>query len=375
MATVFRLHGRATVALADPDPARLAIARSEFDPYPPCEGSGDDALLVLERAAAAEIPSFEDVQNPAGDGIVTAAAGGHSYVLIGDAWCALPQTLEEPRLVYREGFPLGRLFRSLLRPALQVAMPARGSVAVHATAVEIDGRALLVGGWSESGKTETALAFLEDGARFLSDKWTIVTADGVAGVFPVSVGIRRWMLSYAPRLRGSLPIAARVQLAAAAVAAALARPVRGRRPGSRIAAVLVEGVEHAVGLADRAALSPSQLRSAYGEPSDAVWKAPVGALALLTTVPEGQGIAVADADPAWAAARLAHAAAFERRGLFDLYERARYACPEHASPRVESECADERLLTTVLSTVRVLDVRAPFPADPRHVAEAIRRAL
>lgn len=375
MATVFRLHGGASLAISDTNPSVLALALSHLDPYRPGSGSTDDAVLVLEPAPPQESPRFEDLQNAAGDDVVTAAGGGRFYVLLGGRWCTLPQRIDEPRFVYQEGFPLARLFRLAVRPALQVAMLARGAAALHATAVDIEGRALLVGGWSESGKTETALALLEDGARFLSDKWTIVTSDGVAGAFPISAGIRRWVLPYMPRLRRSLPVAARVQLMGAGVVAGISRPVRGRRPAGRVGGVVVDAIDQAVALADRAALSPSQLRSSYGQPTDGAWAAPVGALALLRTVPRGQRVTVGEGGAEWAARRLARAAAFERRGLFDLYERARYAFPERVNPRLESERADEHFLAGVLSAIRILDVRAPFPTDPRTVAEAIRRVL
>jgi hypothetical protein len=375
VATVFRVHGRATIAVADTNPAALAVLRSQLDPYPPCTGSGDDALVTLERATPGDLPPFEDIQNRAGDDVVTAAADGRCYLLFGDAWCTLPQVLEEPRFVYREGVPLARLFRLLVRPALQVAMLARDSVAVHATAVDLGGSALLVGGWSESGKTETALPFLENGARFLSDKWTIVSSDGVAGVFPVSVGVRRWVLTYAPRLRHSLPVSARIQLLGAGVASGLVRPFERRQPTGRVAGVVFEAARHAVDLAERASLRPSQLRSAYGQATNGGWTARIGALALLTTVPRGQGVTVTEGDADWAARKLARAAAFERRPFFDLYDRARYAFPELVNPRAESELADERFLAHVLSRIRILDVRAPFPTDPRTVAESIRRAL
>ncbi|MEO5577372.1 MAG: hypothetical protein ABIR67_11125 [Gaiellaceae bacterium] len=346
-----------------------------MDPYEPVPGSVDDALLILEPAAPGESPRFEDLQNPAGDDVVTAAAGDRYYLLLGGRWCSLPRSIDERRFVYQEGFPLARLFRLAVRPLLQVQMLAHGAAALHATAVDIGGRALLVGGWSESGKTETALAFLEDGARFLSDKWTIVTSDGVAGAFPISVGIRRWVLPYTPRLRRSLPIAARVQLTGAGVVAGLARPVRGRRPAGRLGGVVVGAIDQAVALAERAALSPSQLRSSYGRATDDGWTAPLGVVALLTTIPCGEPVVVGEGSAEWAARRLARAAAFERRGLFDLYERARYPFPDGSSRRTETERADERFLVDVLSATTILDVRAPFPTDPRTVAKAIRRAL
>jgi hypothetical protein len=375
VATVFRLHGSASLAISDTNPSVLALVRSHLDPYEPAPGTAGDALLVLEAASPDESPRVDDIQNPAGDDVVTAAGDDRYHIMLGGRWCTLPQALEQPRFVYQAGFPLARLFRLAVRPALQIAMVRQGAAALHATAVDIGGQALLVGGWSESGKTETALAFVEEGARFVSDKWTIVTSDGVAGAFPISVGIRRWVLPYTPRLRRSLPTAARVQLKGAGAVASLARPIRGRPPARRIRSVVIEALDKAVALADRTPLTPSQVRSCYGQPTDGGWTTPLGTLALLTTVPHSQRVTVGEAGAPWAARRLARAAAFERRGLFDLYERARYAFPEVENARAESERADERFLGGMLSAIRILDVRAPFPSDPRAVAEAIRRAL
>jgi hypothetical protein len=102
---------------------------------------------------------------------------------------------------------------------------------------------------------------------------------------------------------------------------------------------------------------------------------PVGAVVLLTTVPDGAPTAE-PADPGWAAARLAGTAAYERRDFFALLERRDYAFPSGGGGWVEATIAEERrLLQGVLERARVLEVRAPFPTDPRPVAAAIARLL
>jgi serine kinase of HPr protein (carbohydrate metabolism regulator) len=57
---------------------------------------------------------------------------------------------------------------------MHLGLMRRDAVAVHSAAVEMDGQAVLIAGWSESGKTETALALMEAGARFVSDKRTVL---------------------------------------------------------------------------------------------------------------------------------------------------------------------------------------------------------
>ena len=96
---------------------------------------------------------------------------------------------------------------------------------------------------------------------------------------------------------------------------------------------------------------------------------------LLTTVP-GKTVACAPADPAWAAARLARSAAYERRELFALFERRRYALPDAAVVAMEATVSEEALvLEAALRRGRTLELRSPFPVDPRAVAAAITRAL
>ena len=240
--------------------------------------------------------------------------------------------------------------------------------------MEVGGKAVVVAGWSESGKTETALAFLEEGARFISDKWTLVGADGVVANFPISVGVRRWALRHLPRLRAALPRRARVQLAAAGVGAVASRPLGAVRAAGKVGEVAVAAMERAVELADRAALTPSEIRAAYGGADEPNWTSSLGTVALLTTVPGHEVVTARPADPEWAARRLARSAAFERRRFFELHARSRYTFPERDG-LPDFEAREERFFAEVLAQARVLVVRAPFPVDPRRVADAIGRLL
>ena len=120
-----------------------------------------------------------------------------------------------------------------MRPVLQLGHVVRGAAVAHSAAVVLDGRAVLVAGWSESGKTETALALMEDGARFLSDKWTVLAPDGTARVFPIGVGVRGWTLAHLPRLDAALGKAARRRLSVAAAARRAGRRCSAAGPPAR----------------------------------------------------------------------------------------------------------------------------------------------
>ena len=322
-----------TSLTCDAQDSRLAeFLAKRMDPFVPVMRDRQRTRASFSSGTDPPTRRFIDIQNAARDGTVTASDGeqilhpGRRSCLRGAGFAGgSPAPLR-----VRAGVSVSRVFARLVRPALHLSLHGHDAVAVHAAAADMDGRAVLVAGWSESGKTETALALMEAGGRFLSDKWTILGSDGEASAFPIDVGVRRWVLQYLPRLRAGLPPGARARLGLAGAAAAVSRPVR-ERPRPRRAGRLAG---RAVALADRAGLPPSQLHSVYGGGDDPARRVPLGAIAILTTVPGGE-VTCAPADPAWAAARLALTAAYERRELFGLLDRRRYAFPDPAGSELE----------------------------------------
>jgi hypothetical protein len=369
----FELPG-ATIAFRALDARDAATVRAELDPYEPSALDEEADVVVVTSAAVS--PRLEDVQNPSADGRVTAWDGRRLYLLEGNLTCALPPFGEGPPFFFErgQGFPLRPLLRLALRPALQLALLERGFVAVHGTTVEHEGSGIVVAGWSESGKTETALAFLERGAAFVSDKWTILSADRELAPFPISVGIRRWVLPYLARLRRGLPATARAQLALAAAISTATWPVRRARPSGMVGRLASTTADRVVALAERAALAPSQLSRVYGA-ARPLPRTRLSALVLLTTVADAD-VVVRTADPIRAARRLARSAAYERRDFFDLHRRTQYAMP---APFDDLERAvtqrEEELLSELLQGVPVLEANAPFPTDPRRAANALAERL
>lgn len=78
------------------------------------------------------------------------------------------------------------------------------SKTIHASCVEIDGRAILLSGVSGSGKSDLALRLLDRGAKLVSDDYTILRRDGdklvasappaIAGKIEVrGVGLIEWL--------------------------------------------------------------------------------------------------------------------------------------------------------------------------------------
>lgn len=339
----------------------------QLDPWAPLPDELDLPALTI-REGSRDLPLGE-FQNLAGDGWVTAHDGRQLVVLAGGRTCSLPDATG--LMVVEPGFPTRRLM-SIVRPALQIRLLESGIPVLHAACVEINGSAVLVAGWSESGKTETALALVERGGAFLSDKWTILLPGARAAAFPIGVGIRRWVLRYLPRLRSNLPRGARTQLRIAAIAATTTAPIRRRAwPGPL--GMAADLTRRAVELGDRAGLSPSELRDAYRDTGDPNRTPPISLVAVLRTNQSAE-VSVTDGDPAQLSARLAVSAATEREPFIALRRRAAYA---EAVPLALDDlfARDAAAIQAVLGRVSVVDVTSPFPTDPREVARQIEARL
>ena len=372
------LSGRATIALVDPSTRTRRVVERQMRPFELVDGApAGTPTLVVDLAGDPVVP-LEELQGPANDDTTTGTDGERLWLIRGGHRCAIPDaTVDRPaRFSPDSGFDIGAIWRSSVRPAFQVAMAATGqAVAIHAASVTLDGQAIAVAGWSESGKTEIALGLMERGAGFLSDKWTLLGADGDASAFPITIGVRRWVLDYLPTLAGAQTTASRAQFAAAGAASAVMRPLTRVGAITRPTAAVTGLIQRAVGLADRSAYEIADLRAAYGQTDDPTRRAATRCLVMLVTVPTDR-INVGDADPAWAAARLARTAAYERRsylGLLDRWAYLRATAGGSATDRAIE--ADEAVLRGVLSSMRVLRVEAPFPTDPTRVADAILQAL
>jgi hypothetical protein len=372
----FDLAGVLSLELDDADGVTRRLVAAELDPFPPLPAAAE-AELVLERAATSWHPALVDIHGLAADGSISASDGRSMYVVVEDRVASIPDPWREDQLrfVYQPAFPVVRVFSSLIRPTIQVGMLLREAATVHAASVEIDGAAILVAGWSESGKTETALALMERQARFLSDKWTSVSANGTAAPFPISVGVRRWVLAYLPTLRGAMPRRSSARFLVAGATRTLITPILRSRRRGRLAGLAGQAVRQGLALADRVALTPTELRNAYDQRDDATRRLPVRMVVLLTTVPTGSSPRIRTADRDWVIERLVRAGAFERRAFFAWQERAAFAFPSRSTDPSIWIDRERHLLIEALRSVEFVHIEAPFPTDPRPVADVIIERL
>jgi len=371
----FDLSGRATLEVAGDASVEKLFERNlaPLVPTDSMDGSASVGVVPLDSADASS-----ELQGPAEDGLTTGRAGGAGFVAWDGLRCVVPDVLRgESTFRYERGYPLWRLIRAAVRPALQIEPAVSGrAAALHAASVTLDQRAIVVAGWAESGKTEVALALMERGASFLSDKWTYIgRRDLEASMFPISVGVRRWVLEYLPTLRAATTTRSKAQFAGARAAGLVLGPL-GRRRGRTRRGAVIPGIARQLGaLGDRAGFEISEIRAAYRQGDDPLRRAHVGLLVLLTTRP-GDQVRVRPIDASQLTTRLARTAAYERRGYLSLLQRLAYLDPSAPASATEAAiAADAAVLADVCRSVEVAEVEAPFPSDPGRIADAILARL
>ena len=364
------LAGQLVVKVEGLDVAQCNAVHAQLDPIRPA-GSTRAADVILGSLPPVQLT---EMQGPANDRRMTAVdVDGRLLARFGEHWMEVPPPNGDPvRINLQAGLRLGSCWGDVVRPGMHQALRNRGCVAVHAAAVDggVVGGTLLCG-WSESGKTEVALALVEAGADFLSDKWTVAGQDGHISTFPIGVGVRGWVMQALPRLQAALPTRARAQLAASRLVRAAASPILNYK-GGRLATLATNTILHAVELGDRAGLSPTDLRRAYGQAGDPARRSKLETVVVLVTGPTEQ-VLVEDVTPEWAARRLARTAAYERRNYYNLQERGAYAgLPNRAGARDVMVAEEEPLLSRAFAgAARVVRVTCPFPGDPRRVVDAL----
>ena len=87
------------------------------------------------------------------------------------------QRISEPLTIHCTGGGLASV-SSLLTPILNFMMLAKDYIPLHAAAFEYLGKGVLLTGWSKSGKTETLLAFMEAGAKYIGDEYIYIDLNG-----------------------------------------------------------------------------------------------------------------------------------------------------------------------------------------------------
>jgi len=368
----YDINGLLGLRLRGPTDALARAAARQFDPLRPAPLSRDPDVVISHfdgssgRFAGHRLGDAGDGQHCVFDD--TRLALVHRGSVISVPFDAVG-SMCEVRCTSDSG--MRRLLIDYVRPALQLSLLPKGALALHSAAASYNGKGLLFAGWAESGKTEAMLGFLQAGASFVSDKWTIVAGDGSSVYsFPTPITVRDWMIDLIPGLRSRLTRTGLLRARAAAAAASVLK--------SGGALNKVPGVSEIKGLADLAGRVSVTHNQLFGDAANGNggWQStasvPLETVFFLLTR-DSQKIQVRPAEAAEVAGRLADCARYERRSFYGLYRRFRYAFPQRRSVLIEgARDTEAEMLTQALSSKRVFAVEAPFPFNPAALHEALR---
>jgi hypothetical protein len=355
----FDLHGIVRVRLVDATPREAAVVRRQVGPLDaPPEGQPDITIRFVDRLSPSRPVTF---------------AGWNEGGFTPDAFYALGSKNNVPartQLVLEElgGPTVVTCERSASAVPLLIAMInsvalAKGVLPLHASAFDVRGTGVLTTGWSKGGKTESLLAFMTRGARYVADEWTYLCPDGRMLGIPEPIRVWSWQLDQLPELRARVPAsrlrALRALGAAAAAAGVAAKSPRGAQVARRAAPVLKRQMY--------AQVPPAELFGA-----DAI--ALEGRLdhVFLMLSHDSPEIAVEQIDGADVAARMRWSLQEERAPLMAMYRQYGFAFPGAASPLLDrAEEVEGELLDHVLGSRPAYAVRHPYPVRISDLHDAM----
>jgi len=240
----------------------------------------------------------------------------------------------------------------LLIPVVNLTALARGAIPLHASAFSYNGTGVLITGWSKGGKTETLLAFMARGARYIGDEWVYVSGDGrrMFGI-PEPVRVWNWHLEYVPQYRRLVSLGDRLRLRAIESARLLGRGVPSTRLVRRVPAILKRQA-----FVD---MQPEELCGGrLGTLSGSLDKV---FFAVSHDTPD---VAVQAVDPQEVAGRMVFSLQHERLDFMSYYLKFRFAFPAAANDLIEgAETLERERLARVLAGKDTFSLSHPYPVS------------
>jgi hypothetical protein len=269
----------------------------------------------------------------------------------------------------------------LLTSLLSLTLIRKGHLMLHASAFSYRGKGILATGWQTGGKSEMLLAFMNAGAAYVSDDWTLVRhGDHKLCGLRSDVNIWNWQFEQLPLFRKRISSAAQRRLRLLATYRRVYKMLTGA-PGKRKRNYESSGsmLRRLLAKIDREAARTARVSTSPGKLfQDQVTTGPVSLdVAFLANVVQDEPLNVVPVEPREVAERMLASQAYERRDLRDAYHKFRFAFPERAAGTLESlEAQELLLLTQSLGNRKTYEVTHPYPvslADLYQVAEPFCR--
>lgn len=246
----------------------------------------------------------------------------------------------------------------LLIPIINLTALSKGILPLHASALTYKGKGILVTGWAKGGKTETLLAYAENGAEYIGDEWIYISQDGqcMFGI-PEPIRIWYWHLQEMPQYKAKVKKTDLFRLQVLNVLVKFLEWVEkwGGSKLSRFLRRLVALVKQQLYVQ----VPPEKLfeRMANGLTGNPKKIFFVGSHAEHT-------LNVKQVDPKEVAARMVFSLQEERQEFMSYYMKYRFAFPERSNPLLDQvEEIQRSLLLKVLAGKDTYSVYHPYPVS------------
>lgn len=344
MVTDFDLHGRVLLRLVNAPPPVCTAVTAETGLPPthlPERTPGIIVDFVDDLPLAQPIRRIGRTAGFSGDLFLLGPASGRLTAI------ALDRLDDESiRLTCERGV----VYIPHLVSLINLAMLRSGVLPLHASAVVVDGRGIVITGWSKGGKTEAVLGIMAAGGTFVADEWCYLDP-GERRVLGLRHTIRvwDWQLRQFPALRRTLTAKQRARLTASGWLAR-AETFRGALEPTLGTYAAPEQLFAPDRLADRAGLDELVFVEAWDSPD----------------------IRTGAADPAQVAARMRASLRAERADLAADVEKFAHAFPDRPATTLDRAATDEAgLLDAAFAGLPTRVVSHPYPADLRALAREI----
>lgn len=243
----------------------------------------------------------------------------------------------------------------------------KGVLPLHASAFTIGDIGVLVTGWAKAGKTESLLAGMSRGARYIGDEWVYLTDDGAMFGLPEPIRLWSWHLKQLPDLLAKRPRRDRIRLSVWHRSAASAAFASGLLPG----ASLLRKSQPILSRQSYLQVPPEELFGAAA--MDLKGHLDV---VVLAANHESSRIVIEPTTPAEVASRMTASLAAERAQLMGDYVQSRFAWPDRISHVIETASQIEaQLLARRLNGRPTVKVLHPYPCDLAQLGSTVLSAV
>ncbi|MCX6049057.1 MAG: hypothetical protein NT075_28480 [Chloroflexi bacterium] len=254
----------------------------------------------------------------------------------------------------------------LLLAIINLTALSKGVLPMHASAFHYNGVGVLTTGWAKGGKTETLLAFMAKGAKYIGDEWVYISKDGqrLYGI-PEPIRIWDWHLQTMPQYWPLVKPRDRARLRALRLITQSADRMAGGSDSS--VAKLMRRATPLLKHQLNVQLPPHKLFGQVAEPV-------VGALDKIFFVVshEASTIKVEPTDPHEIGRRMVFSLQEERLEFMAYYFKFRFAFPEVHNELIETVEARQRaLLDCTLAGKPAYTVSHPYPVFIPQLFDAI----